>query len=274
MIAWRGLAPRPVPVAAVLRRLDDEGRAIGATAARPAGPAWLARLGARGGARRAHDLAIVGRTPSEHGREQVMTAVALAAIATALGVVLISTGTAPSAALVALAVLAAAGGGLVVADLTLRSTAQARRRAMRHALCAYLDLVNVLLAGGAGIETALEAAAGAGDGPAFALLRDELVRSRSLRRSPWDGFAELGERLGVAELTDLAASVRLAGEHGARIRTSLIAKATSLRERELAQIEADAQAATERMGLPTVLLFVGFVLLLGYPAVHLIATGW
>jgi hypothetical protein len=33
-------------------------------------------------------------------------------------------------------------------------------------------------------------------------------------------------------------------------------------------IEADAQAATERMGLPTVLMFVGFMVLLGYPALQ------
>ena len=62
--------------------------------------------------------------------------------------------------------------------------------------------------------------------------------------------------------------MRLAGEQGARIKLSLAAKAAALRSHQMARIEADAQAATERMGLPTVLMFLGFMVLLGYPAMH------
>jgi hypothetical protein len=39
----------------------------------------------------------------------------------------------------------------------------------------------------------------------------------------------------------------------------------------MARVEADAQSASERMGLPTVLMFVAFLALLGYPAVQQIA---
>ena len=38
----------------------------------------------------------------------------------------------------------------------------------------------------------------------------------------------------------------------------------------LAEMEATAQSATERMSLPVVLLFTGFLVLLGYPAMSLI----
>ncbi|NBS00339.1 MAG: type II secretion protein F, partial [Actinobacteria bacterium] len=38
----------------------------------------------------------------------------------------------------------------------------------------------------------------------------------------------------------------------------------------MGEIEAQAQAATERMGIPMVLLFVAFIALIGYPAVHLV----
>ena len=48
------------------------------------------------------------------------------------------------------------------------------------ALSSYLDLVDVVLAGGAGIETALEAAAEAGDGWAFAEIRGALVEKPRL----------------------------------------------------------------------------------------------
>ena len=76
--------------------------------------------------------------------------------------------------------------------------------------------------------------------------------------------------LGVGDLERVAGSMQLAGEQGARVRESLATQAEALRARQIAEIEANAQAATERMGLPTVLLFVGFIALLGYPALHLV----
>jgi hypothetical protein len=41
-----------------------------------------------------------------------------------------------------------------------------------------------------------------------------------------------------------------------------------MRARQVAEIEALAQSATERMGLPMMMLFVGFMVLLGYPALQ------
>jgi len=141
-----------------------------------------------------------------------------------------------------------------------------RRSDMDLAVAVYLDLVNVLLAGGAGVETAMLAAAGAGDGFSFEQIRLALVRAQSSRGSYWDSLRELGERTGVESLEDVAHSVQLAGEHGARIRQSLAAKATALRSKNLARIEHEAEQRTEHMGLPIVLLFLGFILLVGYPA--------
>ena len=93
-----------------------------------------------------------------------------------------------------------------------------------------------------------------------------------MRRSPWECFTELGERLSVDELSEIAASVQLAGEQGARVKRSLTAKAAALRGQQMARVEAEAQAATERMGVPTVLMFVGFMALLGYPAMQQIVS--
>lgn len=146
------------------------------------------------------------------------------------------------------------------------TASQIRRSDMDLAVAVYLDLVNVLLAGGAGVETAMLAAAGAGDGFSFEQIRLALVRAQSSRGSYWDSLRELGERTGVESLEDVAHSVQLAGEHGARIRQSLAAKATALRSRNLARIEHEAEERTEHMGLPIVLLFLGFILLVGYPA--------
>lgn len=174
--------------------------------------------------------------------------------------------------LVFLPVLALVTPVLAVTLLTSQLTTRARERRMSfgYALSSYLDLVNVLLAGGAGTETALHAAARTGDNWAFVLLRDTLDRSRAERIAPWEAFAQLGRTLGVVDLERIAGSMQLAGEQGAKVRVSLAAQADALRSRHISEIEAAAQAATERMGIPTVLLFTGFIALLGYPALDLV----
>jgi hypothetical protein len=55
---------------------------------------------------------------------------------------------------------------------------------------------------------------------------------------------------------------------------SLVAKASSMRAKQMADVEARANSATERMGLPMVLLFLAFLVLLGYPAMQMIGAGF
>ena len=279
-LVGRGIFPAPVSLPAAFQRLTRTGQSMADLRGRPQRrnhrTAVAARLAGtfsgRLGTRIESDLAVMDRTPERFALEKVTTAVALAGVVIAFAAVLAVARTplAPGFAF-ALSVCAIAVG-FVTPDVTLRSQAARRRNAFRHALSSYLDLVNVLLSGGAGIETSLEAAADAGDGWAFVQIRNALVRARTMRRSPWECFTELGERLQIKELIEIAASVKLAGEQGARVRLSLAAKAAALRGHQMAAIEADAQAATERMGLPTVLMFVGFIALLGYPAMQRIVT--
>lgn len=148
----------------------------------------------------------------------------------------------------------------------IQATAQQRQSDLDLSTAIFLDLLNVLLAGGAGVETAILAAAACGDGWGFAQIRLSIARSQSSRQSYWDGLRELGASLGNESLIEVANSVQLAGEHGARIRQSLHSKAASLRQKNLARIEYEAEQRTEKMGLPIVLLFLGFLLLIGYPA--------
>ena len=276
----RGMFPAPTSLPAAFERLARTGQSVadvrGRAQRRNRRAVIASRLAGtfsgRLGDRIESDLAVMDRSAERFALEKVTTAVALAGVVVAFAGVLAiaSTPLAPGFAF-ALAVCAIAVG-FVTPDVTLRSQAARRRNAFRHALSSYLDLVNVLLSGGAGIETSLEAAADAGDGWAFVQIRNSLVRARTMRRSPWECFTELGERLQIKELIEIAASVKLAGEQGARVRLSLAAKAAALRGHQMAAIEADAQAATERMGLPTVLMFVGFIALLGYPAMQRIVT--
>ena len=88
-------------------------------------------------------------------------------------------------------------------------------------------------------------------------IRRTLDRARHAGRSPWDGLGRLGDGVGGGGLEELAASVRLAGTEGARIRSSLTAKSASLRRRQMADAQGRANATTERLFLPVIVLMIG-----------------
>jgi len=219
------------------------------------------------------DLEVSGWSADRLAFDKVLTCVYLALLPLGVAAALGAAGVdAPTALLLASAPIVGAVGFLVP-DLTLRSRAQQRRREFRVALGAYLDLVTVILAGGGGTESALADAASAGGNWAFQRLRSALASCRLSGTTPWTAFDCLGAETGIDELRELAASVGLAGEQGARVRMSLVAKTASIREHETAVVEAEAQAATERMALPLVMLLFSFVVFIGYPAVIRVLTG-
>jgi hypothetical protein len=126
---------------------------------------------------------------------------------------------------------------------------------------------------GGGRRAARRPPAAAGTGPPFERIRAALDRAALLTRTPWETLGELGGRLGVDAYTQLAATTALAGTEGARIRASLVDRAAAQRGQRLADIEADALAATERMSLPIVAMATAFVIIVGYPALERIMTG-
>lgn len=275
----RALSPRPARLDALLGRLARPGGPAAGTRA-PAASASerVGRAAARilrhtaGDGRHEQRLRLAGRTPERHALDKLLGAGGGAGAAGLAGVGLALVGAAPPAPVLLVVAVGAGVGGFVLPDALLREEADRRRRAFRHALSSYLDLVNVILAGGGGIETALHAAADAGGGWAFAAIRQALDRARLTNRTPWDTLAQLGGELGVDELRELAASVALAGSQGARIRQSLAAKADSLRGHQVAETEAAAEAATERMTIPVAVLLFGFLVFVAYPAIHQITS--
>lgn len=211
------------------------------------------------------DLAMLGRTVEGHLASSVLTGVAGAL--------------APFAALAPLMVAGLAGPsvpawvavfGAVIAfalpTLQLRSQAEERRRDFRHAVSAFLDLVAMNLAGGRGVPEALSAAVSISDGWAMVRIRDTLQHGRLHGITPWAALGELGDELAVEELRDLAATLALVAEDGAKVRESLAARAASMRQRELADAEARAAQRSQSMLVAQLLLCVGFLLFLGYPA--------
>ena len=220
------------------------------------------------------DLAVCQSSVARITTERLMYASMCAAIPLMMYIPATVAGSAMPLTILLMASAALAVIGFMLPILQLRSRAKVKRREIRTSLSAYLDLVSIMLAGGAGIESALVAASRVGDGPTFRLIADSLDMARATRHSPWEVLANKGERIGIDELPELAATVKLGGEQGARMTASLVAKASSMRAKQLAEVEADANAATERMGLPMVLLFMGFLVLLGYPAMQMISAGF
>jgi hypothetical protein len=167
--------------------------------------------------------------------------------------------------------LAAGGGLLPVAVVAQRATAA--RAALRIALSAYLDLVALERAGAGSPVEALESAAAVGHGPAFTLIRSRLAFAAHTGGSPYAALAQLGDEVGVAELRDLAHIAATAAD-GAAVYTTLLAKSRSLRNAIAADAHAAANAASERLVFPVVLLGTGFLLLVFYPALaRLLAAG-
>lgn len=265
VLARATMPPHPIPILAT----DDTGWAtrLGRPAVVP-----LRALGLPG-PRLTRDLAIIGRAAPTHLAEKATLAVAGLLLPALLTAILTVAGLGPGFEFPIITGLVLAAVGFVAPDMQARSEAATLRGGFRHALSAYLDLVWIALAGGAGVDTALGDSVTIGRGWAFDQIRRALDTARLTRATPWTTLGRLGEELDVTELAELAASISLAGTEGAKVRTSLAAKATALRTRQITEAEADAQAATERMSLPVMLLFLGFLAFIAYPALTQVLNG-
>lgn len=280
-LAARGLVPARPSLAVVLARVHtappEPVAAVGSTGrfARRVGPPVArglellnVRLGDLGA-----DLAVLGRSVEDHMALRVAGSLAGVGAAAVVGLLGSVVGLAPSVLATAWLALGGALVGFVVPDTVARRRAVERRAGFRQALAFYLDLVIVVLAGGAGVGSALAQASQAGQGWAFLQIQAALAGGRVRREPPWAVLGRLGAELGVPELEELAASVSLAEREGASVRQSLAAKAASIRDHQLADAEAGAASATVRMAAPLVLLGIAFCAFILYGAVTSVFVG-
>ena len=212
------------------------------------------------------DLAVMGRSVETHLGMTVLAAVAglfAPTVMLAPAVVLFGTSSAVPIWLAGIGAL----GGAVLTTAQLSSQARDRRRDFRHVVSAFLDLVSMNLAGGRGVPEALAAASQLSDGWAMVRIRDRIESARLQGITPWAALGELGDETGVEELRDLAAALALVAEDGAKVRDSLSARAASMRQRELADTESRAAQRSQSMLVAQLLLCVGFLLFLIYPAI-------
>jgi pilus assembly protein TadC len=273
----RELFPAPPALTAALDRFTPQGRrpasdAVPAStttqvgrwlAARIAGTALDVRLPRR-------DLALLGKSIEGYLVQKVAMALFGLSVPTVLWTLLMP----------GVPWLVSTGSGLVYGvimflapDLAVRSQAREAREEFRAALIAYLDLIKMARAAGAGPSEALESPARVCHGWAFQRIAGALDPASRGTRDPWDELARLAEEIGVRELADTATIARRAGTQGARILESLTAKAVSLREQQLARALTRAKSRTETMTVPVALSVLGYLILLGYPAYARIVGG-
>lgn len=220
------------------------------------------------------DLSMVGRSLEAHLAATVVgaavgfvvplvfSAVLAAALGSSLGLVPLWGG-----------LVGALVGGLLPSS-RVKAAAESRRRDFRHVVSSFLDLVAMNLSGGRGVPEALQTAAGISDSWAMLRIRDSLQTARLQGVTPWAALGELGDDLRVDELRDLAAALGLVAEDGAKVRDSLYARSESMRQRELADSEGRAQAQSQSMLVAQLLLCVGFLIFLTYPAVARVLGGF
>ena len=171
-----------------------------------------------------------------------------------------------SLAIPVLGVIVLGIGGAALPFIDLHTAAERRRRHFCHSLATYASLVSMAMAGSMGWSSALEAAASVSSTDwAMDEIAQALLWSQAYHRPPWEGLDRLAERFALSDLSDLARSMAQAGD-GARIRATLETKAASLRLSETTAAEHDAQAVTQKMLLPGVLLMAGYGVLIFYPA--------
>jgi Flp pilus assembly protein TadB len=169
--------------------------------------------------------------------------------------------------------VALAVGMVLVVRQEVADMARRRRSEFRRALSIYLDLIAMSLQAGRGHAEALPASAAIGSGWAFAQLQDAIEGARFAGITAWEALGQLGHRIGMRELTDLEAALRLASDDGAKVRATLIARAQTLRAARIADAEADAARATESMKFALIVMVFVFLSYELYPSVARLFAG-
>lgn len=279
----RAWAPGIPDLTAALDRLDPTRAAPAPTSTTTRlGPAWAQRATRRALPalaswlrldRLAADLRVVDLTPEGLAARKIGYAALGAAFPTVLAVTMGAVGLALPVVIPAAATLVVAGVFFVLPEVEVRRRAAEVRAAMRTAAGVYLELVALERAADAGTVEALTRAAAIGTSPEFARIRDALLRAELAGRPAWDGLTDLAGHLAVPEYGDLADIMRLSGQDGAAVYATLRARAASLRTQLLTAATAKANTASEHLIIPTALLGVAFMALLGYPAISRILLG-
>ena len=163
--------------------------------------------------------------------------------------------------------------GYSYSDFELKKKAAARRVEFAHTLTTYMTLLTSSISGGGGLTTALDDAVAMGDSWVFDHIRECLAAARLEGVSPWNALEQLGHRLQVVPLIELAGALTLAGASGARVTETLTSRAHSSRQKELSEVRAEAEAKSSKLGLPVGMIMMTWVIFIIFPAIQSLLGG-
>ena len=174
----------------------------------------------------------------------------------------------------AMATLMVAGVAWLLPDRRIARTAARARTEFRRALGAYTDLIALgRAAGGIGTRQAMETSAGLGRSWPFERISAVVVRSRYSGVPPWDALADMAAQQGLPDLDDLADTLRLAGEEGAQVFTTLRARSSALRNAITTTDRAEINAKSDSLMLPTLVMVAAFIGVVVMAAVFRLLAG-
>lgn len=156
--------------------------------------------------------------------------------------------------------------GFKFPDMAVRDQAKEKRDDFLAAFAAYLNLSAILVGASDGPESSLEKAANMGSGWVFAELRGaiEIARGDATIKH-WDALGQLGEDIDVRELREFAAAMA-ATSTAASLPVTLRARAENLQNKVMSGIEGDAEAATDKMTVPMMLMVFALMIYVMYGA--------
>lgn len=150
---------------------------------------------------------------------------------------------------------------------TLAQDAASRRREFGAALSQYVSFVEVLVSGGNSIDGAFEFGADLGRGWVWDELRFAIASASSATLAPYRALRELGDELGVVELTNLARRLEQTQSTGAAIGPALRSLADGLAKDQARQVKIADDEVTEKMTFPLMVVLTSLLTFFGIAAV-------
>ncbi len=166
---------------------------------------------------------------------------------------------------VAAATLAGGLGGWWLPDSMLRTEADKERVLFQQVTESWLELVAQLVTAGADTFGALAQAASYSDQPGFVVIGDALRLAAAGGEPPWTGLRRMADERRLPFLDPFCSALELAGTTGAGSRQAILAQVEAARSKAMAEADAAAASAGEKMGAPLALIGGAFMILMGYP---------
>jgi hypothetical protein len=209
------------------------------------------------------DLALLGKTSTEHYYAKAFTALAFflaGLLLSAYSVLFGFTFALPAIAAIVLAYL-----GWILPDQTVRTRAKKARTDYTRAIGAYVEIIATERKRNAAIADSLIRAARLSDSWIFHQIRQALIRAELIHQNPWTALETLGERIGVEALGETARIVQLAGDDGAAVYDALRGQGQNMRRAALAEEQTRGHKVTEQLSLTITALAGTFLALVMIP---------